>query len=120
MANPLKGEVALQVGGTTYTLRLATNAIVSAETLLDKGVGEIAAMLQDPASFRLGTARALLFAALQERHPEITLEGAGELIGDVGIPKIVSTLAASMRAAFPSVKENPQKAGPKRRTSRSS
>lgn len=116
MANPLRGEVEIVVGPRTYTLRLATNALIEAETLLDKGVGEIADMLQDPAAFRLGTARALLFAGLRERHPNLSLFDAGEIIGELGIAPIVQKLGESMAAAFPAAEadesKNPPGAGP--------
>lgn len=98
--NPHKGEVTLEAGGQTYTLRLAANALVIAEELLDKGVAEIADMLSDADGFRLGTARALLFAGLREHHPKMTIEDAGEIIGETGIPAVVTKLAESMQAAF--------------------
>ena len=99
--NPHKGEVTLEAGGETYTLRLAANALVIAEELLDKGVEEIAGMLSDAANFRLGTARALLFAGLREHHPKLSLEDAGEIIGEIGIPAVLNKLGESMQAAFP-------------------
>lgn len=113
MPNPLRGEVELRAGDKTYTLRLSTNALVTAETLLDKGVAEIGDMLSDPSSFRLGTARALLFAGLHERHPDLSLEDAGEIIGEVGIAGAVEKLGESMAAAFPKAdgKPRPRKAG---------
>jgi hypothetical protein len=61
MANALRGEVDLQVGDKTYTLRLSINAIAEVETLLDKGINEILATL-DPATARIGTLRAILWA----------------------------------------------------------
>lgn len=98
--NKHKGQIDMVAGGETYTLRLAANALVIAEGLLDKGVQEIGDMLADAATFRLGTARALLFAGLHEHHPEITLEDAGEIIGEIGIPAVVAKLGESMQAAF--------------------
>lgn len=111
--NPHKGEVELVAGGQTYRLRLATNALITAEGLLDKGVQDIADMLSDAKTFRLGTARVLLFAGLQESHPSLSIEDAGEIIGEIGIPAVVAKLGESMQAAFEQggEKENPPKAG---------
>lgn len=112
--NPHKGEVELRVGAETFTIRLAANALVIAEDLLDKGVSEIADMLSDATAFRLGTARALLFAGLREHHPNLSLDDAGEIIGAIGIPAVVTKLGESMQTAFAQPEEgakNPPKGG---------
>lgn len=108
MANPLRGEVSIEAGGRTLTLRLSTNAIVEAETLLDLSVNEIAASLSEPKRFRLGMARALMWAGLHGAHPEITLFDAGELIGEIGIPAALDALSSSMRTAFPTQDGKPR------------
>jgi hypothetical protein len=112
MANALRGEVDLPVGDKTYTLRLSINAIVEVETLLDKGINEILATL-DPASARIGTLRAILWASLQEHHPEVTLLDAGEMIGTVGAENAGPIIGDAIKAAFPASdgKPRPRKAG---------
>jgi hypothetical protein len=112
MANALRGEVDLQVGDKTYTLRLSINAIAEVETLLDKGINEILATL-DPATARIGTLRAILWGSLQEHHPEVTLLDAGELIGAVGAEKAGPIIGEAIKAAFPATdgKPRPRRAG---------
>jgi hypothetical protein len=107
MANPLRGEVDLQVGEKTYTLRLSINAIAEVETLLDKGINEILSTL-DPQNARIGTLRAILWASLQEHHPEITLLDAGDLIGDVGAENAGPIIGDAIKAAFPAPDGKPR------------
>ena len=114
MANPLKGEVDLVAGDKTYTLRMSINEIVQLETLLDMGVMQISAILSDEANPRLGAWRSALWAALQGHHKGITLEGAGEIMAEVGFPAVMSAVGEALQAAFPSNegarKPNPRKA----------
>jgi hypothetical protein len=100
MPNPLKGEVALVAGETTYTLRLSINEIVQLEDLLDKDVTEISALLMSP-NPRLGAWRSALWAALQYQHKGTTLEDAGEIIAVAGLPSVMGKVGEALQAAFP-------------------
>jgi len=55
-----------------------------------------------------------LWAALRTHHPEVTLEQAGEIIGQVKIQKIITSVSEAMQVAFPKAegdkKPNPRKA----------
>lgn len=114
MANRERGEVELKAGEKSYTLRLSYNAIAEIETLLDKGINDIAEMLRDPKDFRIGTWRAVLWGALRDRHPEVDLLTAGEIMGQAGVDSVVSALGDAMTLAFPEREpgENPPKASP--------
>lgn len=115
MANPLRGEVDLVAGDDTYTLRMSINEIIQLETLLDKGVMEISALLSDPNNMRIGTWRAALWAALQAHHKGTTLDDAGDIIGVASLPTIMAAVGEALQSAFPTsdpdAKPNPQKAG---------
>lgn len=114
MANPIKGEVDLVVGPVTYTLKMSINAIIQLETLLDKGVMEISALLSDPANMRLGTWRAALWASLQAHHKGTTLDDAGDIIAEASLPTVMTAVGEALQSAFPSsdpaAKPNPRKA----------
>lgn len=114
MANPIKGEVDLVAGETTYTLHLDINEIVQMEDLLDIGVLEIAAAMQNTGNPRLGFWRVALWAALRSRHPEMSLEDAGEIIKVTKLPRVIEKVGEAMSAAFPKVepdaKLSPRKA----------
>lgn len=110
MANAERGEVELVAGGTSYTLRMSINAVAEVENFLDKGINDIVAMVRNPADFRIGIWRVLLWGALREFH-KVSLEEAGEIMGIAGVDVVVDRLTAAMAAAFPENKagaENPQ------------
>lgn len=110
MANPIKGEVALSIGGVAYTLCLGINQIVELEAVTDTGIIEIAGWFNDRAKLRAGNMRAILWAALQKHHPEIDMIKAGDLMQTVGLMPVIEKLGQAIQAAFPEVKpENPRK-----------
>lgn len=115
MANPLRGEVDLVAGGTTYTLRMSINEIVQLETLLDMGVMEISVLLGEGVNPRLGAWRAALWASLQCHHKGTTLEDAGEIIAAAGFPNVMAKVGEALQAAFPApepeAKPSPRGAG---------
>lgn len=115
MPNPLKGEVDLVAGETTYTLRMSINEIVQLETLLDMGVMEISALLGEAANPRLGAWRAALWASLQCHHKGTTLEDAGEIIAEAGFANVMAKVGEALQAAFPApepeAKPSPRRAG---------
>lgn len=97
MANSQRGEVSLDVGGKTYTLRPSFNAICAAE---DK-TGKRSSTLQLEAELGdMRATRALIWAFLQPCHGNEfdTLEKAGEFVdmagGLVAVQKRLEALAA--------------------------
>lgn len=114
MANPLKGEVDLVAGETTYTLHLDIGEIVQMEDLLDKGVLEIAAEMQNVSNPRVGFWRVVLWAALRSCHPETSLEDAGEILKKAKLPMVMAKAGEAMAMAFPAAepetKPSPRKA----------
>lgn len=111
MANANRGEVDFAVGEKTYTLRLSLNAIAEIETLLDMGINELIEALKGP--FRVANWRVLLWGALREHHAGVSLDDAGEVMGEAGIEATVAALNKAMTLAFPDAKaagENPPKA----------
>lgn len=124
MANPQRGEVDLKAGKKTYTLRFSYNAMATIEELLDVGINDLGPMLSDPKRFRIGTWRALLWGALLEMHPDLSLEDAGEIIGAAGVDEVVARIGEALTLFFPEAKpgasENPRTASPSAGTTSSS
>lgn len=102
MANPHKGEVELKAGDETYILRYSIDAICALEKRMGKSFPVIAGDMNDPEKFTVGLVREVLYAGLEENHPELSLKDAGELIiaagGLVGVMQVVSE---GFAAAFP-------------------
>jgi hypothetical protein len=82
MSNEHRGEVSLQMGDAVYTLRLNCNALVAMEGALQQKLPQIVAAF-NVRDVGLTEIRAMLWAALRDKHPMVTLEAAGELL-DVG------------------------------------
>lgn len=114
MANPHKGEVDLAVGETTYTLRMSMNQIAQLEQILDKSVNEISVLLSDAGNVRVWLWRATLWAALQSNHKGVTLEDAGDILGEAGLPLVLEKVGEAMTLGFAqresAAAQNPQKA----------
>jgi hypothetical protein len=127
MAMSERGAVSLVVNGKTYTLEMTINGIVALEELLstnEKPVtfGDVLARVNAGSIRHL---RAFVWAALREHHKEITLEGTGTLIQDVGgLDGLASQLLALTGSTTPDARDiralgvetvRPQKGQAKRR-----
>lgn len=100
MPNPARGEVALKAGDQTYTLSMSINAICCVEEHFDLPIAEVADRLNvdNP---RMADVRAFLWAALQDHQQGLTMEEAGRLAADGGIPAVLAALGKVLTAAFP-------------------
>ncbi|MBA2627187.1 MAG: hypothetical protein H0U85_04190 [Gemmatimonadales bacterium] len=104
MVNPERGEVLLEVkganGNTTdsYVLLMRTNALVRLEQHMGDHIHKLGPRISSPG---MGDLRALLCAALSTRHPEITLEGAGEIIDAAGFEEAGAAVMNALNLGFP-------------------
>jgi len=100
MANRIKGEVAFSYEGSEYTLVLDWNAICDFGAAMNcDGFARLKTFgTKEPSDQEY---RALMWAVLQENHPEITLRDAGRMV----IPGM-SALGEALAAAFPSAEGN--------------
>lgn len=113
MANAQRGEVSLEIGETTYTLRLGRNALATAETVLGKTWPDI---VRDLDGF--ATQRAVLWAGLQQYHPKLSLLDVGDLMDELSDEDLIGEkLAECLKVTFPKKADqidaavNPQKPG---------
>jgi len=104
MANPHRGEVVFKVDEAEYTLVFSTNAICELEELLDKGLNLIVANME-----RLTTVRALLWAGLRAKHPNVSLAQVGEIIDRCGMEAATAAIGRALNAAFPTAEKDAQK-----------
>ncbi len=126
MANREIGDIAFDVNGKTYTMRIDTNALAEMEGALSTDTRQVTwqqAIGMVERRQVLAT-RALLWASLRRHHRSITLEQAGDLMHEMGGTKgIEKQLEAAVKAAMPTsedVRENPHKARRSGRGARSS
>jgi len=102
MANPHKGEFEFEVDGKTYIMRFGTNELCDLEDKIGKSA--IAAMMetQDMTTIHISTIRALMWAGLHGKHPEIDLRAAGNLIASVGgLVKALEIITQAFSRSFP-------------------
>lgn len=100
--NPHKGDVVLQAGSESYTLRFSIDAICHLELTTGKPFARAAAEMASPETVSMTLARHLLHAALLDHHPEISLKEAGDLIPAAGgLGKVTVLVFDAFRRAFP-------------------
>lgn len=100
--NPHKGEVELKAGDQVYVLRYSIDAICAIEEKLGKNFLRIVAEMQNPATMTVTMMREVLHAGLAERHPELTLKEAGEmLVAAGGVVGAMKKVNEAFGAAFP-------------------
>jgi hypothetical protein len=112
MANPVRGEAAcILEDGRTLTLVIDFEALAVAEDIADIGVNELLASLAN--NPRMKVLRAIVFGALQARHPEIGLDDVGSFLLTDDASPISEALGKAMGGAFPQASqsgpENPPK-----------
>jgi len=105
MANPHRGQVPLQAVGTTYTLCLSTNAMCELEGLTGEAIGTLAEKMNGD-SVRMTDVRALVWAALQDHHPDADLKEAGNIITLAGMPATMEAVGRAFELAFPAVEDD--------------
>lgn len=116
MANPHRGEVTFEADGKQWTLAYSINALCVLEDALGMGIGEVVERFGNVQKLRLNTVRAVLWAGLNDHHPEVSLKQAGELIADMTLPTSIDLLGRAFSLAFPDGKDEsgnpPQPGGP--------
>lgn len=93
MANAERGEVEIRIGDEVFVGALDMNAIVTAETALDKGLSDI---IDGIGRGRVGYITTLLWAAVKRRHPTMTTGRVGELIEQHGLRSVGPAMALLM------------------------
>ena len=110
MGNAIKGEVSFEAGGRTYVLVYSIDALCALEERLDISVTEIGQAMGK--TMRLGFLRALFWAGLRERQPEVTEKAAGELIPLIGADALAPLLTEAFAKAFPTPEGGAPQADP--------
>lgn len=88
----------LRVGEQRYQLRLSINTICELEEETGKRFDELAQTVEDGS---MRTARLLVWGALREAHPDLTLHDVGEIMTTAGLRDVTAALMEAIRAAFP-------------------
>ena len=100
MPNPALGEVAFHTADAEYTLKFSTNAICEMEDRINKGLSSIVQGMD-----RLSHVRALLWASLRAKHPDVSMEKAGAIIDLAGMKETTVAIGKALEAYFPKASE---------------
>lgn len=103
MANREKGESTLTVDGTDYTLRLSINAlceIEDAESTAEKRV-TFQELVPRMARGELTAIRRLLWGALREHHPTMSLKAAGDLMQRATVERVIAAFEQMQASTVP-------------------
>jgi hypothetical protein len=117
MANNLHGEVEIQAGGKKLTFRLGVNEMIAIQNdfgLADKDE-EFALALQQLSGFK--RPRMVIYHGLLAHQPEITIEEAGDIMTELGMPRCERTIEEAVRWALPEKEPVDPKKGGKPRPS---
>ena len=90
VANPLRGEAVLRIGGTAHVLRPSFGALVAAEAEL----GPLFALVERAADGRLalGELAGLFWHCVRDRPAELTREAVGEAVVAQGLAAVTPAL----------------------------
>jgi hypothetical protein len=105
VANYHKGEVSFKAGGKTLIFRMGVNQLLDFQGKMgfagqDEKLWEA---LDDLRS--LSVVRTIVFCGLAKDQPDITEEAAGDIISELGLPRMASLIVEGLRWALPEKKE---------------
>ena len=113
MSNPLRGEASFEIDGKPFHVRFTWNAAAEYEEVAGKPLSDA---LLDVAREKLSarSLRAMLWAGLQEQHPDVTLKETGRLIDKLGRREAQRVMGVALRYFFPELEKEDAKttAGP--------
>jgi hypothetical protein len=112
MANSFLGEVTVQGGDKTYTLRCDFNAMAEFETETGKDAMETFADFEK-GKVSVKTMIAMMWAFMRRHHPDTTLTDAGDLLS-TNMDALQEVMEAAMPKAVASAA--PGKAKPRRKS----
>ena len=107
MANPFRGEASFDIEGKAFRVRFSWNAAAEYEEAAGKALSDA---LLDIAREKLSarSLRAMLWAGLQEHHPDVTLRQAGEMIDAMGRAEAQRVMGVALRYFFPELDPDDQ------------
>lgn len=99
MTNPKRGAFTFTAAGKTFTLKLGTNAMVHYQHLMKETVVQAVQSIEE-APGDMMRLRALLFVGIVDKG-DLTEDDIGDIIDEIGLPKLSELISEALRAAFP-------------------
>ena len=89
----------LRAGKKEYTFRLGANALCRFERETSLPIGKLSGLNVENIEIRV--VRALIWAGLKDHHPEMTIDMAGDVIDEIGMPQVIKVMGDGMAGFFP-------------------
>lgn len=105
MENRARGEVPLKSEAGEYTLRFTVNAFCELEGLLAMSTNDVMEKMRGKTGPSVTLVRALTWAGLQSRHPDISVEQAGDIVHEIGIVATMAAVTEALIAGQPSARK---------------
>jgi hypothetical protein len=111
MANHLKGEVEFKSGGKKLIFRMGVNQLINFQGLMglagkDDELWEALDNLRS-----LNVVRKIVFCGLVSDQPDMTEEKAGDVISEMGLPRVATLIIEALRWALPEKEAAPAEKG---------
>jgi Phage tail tube protein, GTA-gp10 len=117
MANPIKGEVPLEIGGKRYTFVLGTYALAALERRMKMPWPRIFKRASD-GEWGIDDVLAVVHCGLLRHHRQVTEEQVADLIDEAGLERINMMIGEGIKLMMPgggdsseSIEANPTKPG---------
>ncbi|MGG7518841.1 GTA-gp10 family protein [Allorhizobium undicola] len=104
MSNSVRGIVTREINGERYEFRLAANEWCELEAEFGQTTGEILQQFSaegEAGKFNMSRLRSLFRAALLRGQPSVTIQEAGDLISEIGIPAAGALIVDVVKASMP-------------------
>ena len=92
MANPLRGQIKVSLGGKDYNVRLTIDSLMQIESVLDKGIIKVANDMSQ-GDVRLRDLQAILLPALRGGGNDFQDKEVAKIIGEAGIVEATRVVA---------------------------
>ncbi|CAN5480752.1 hypothetical protein BH10PSE7_BH10PSE7_15500 [soil metagenome] len=94
----------IEVSGRSYTLRYSLKAMAALQDHYGlASIDEVAQHLSDANRMGVNDIVALIWAGLRTHHPEVTQEQTLDLVDELGVAEMTSTIRDAFGAALPRV-----------------
>lgn len=100
MANPIKGEVPLEIGGRRYVFMLGTYGLAALERRMKMPWPKIFEKAQRN-EWGIDDVLATFHSGLMKHHPSLTEREAADLMDEVGLQKINEAIGEAVRLMQP-------------------
>lgn len=99
MANPMKGEKQIELGGESYKVRLTIDGMMAIEQACGMGIIALAQRMGD-ADISITNVITILHQALRGGSNDVSIKDVTKIVGDAGVVPATQAVAEILTEAF--------------------